>query len=329
MSSLSSTTFHADSTLGALFIGTLVSYALFGVATTQTYIYWKRFPKDSLGMKVLVAVVWCGELAHAVCVAASVYAMTITNFGHPERLEVLPKSFLASTFIGSLVSFVVQTFFAYRIYALSRSLLIPCVWWIPCICWVLSLFRFVPPNVILFAYGQQLAPQFLKRWGPLFDAIWSASAANDLLIAGTLVVLLYNQRNTGLKHTVAMVDKLIAWTIETGVVTSIASIIMLTVFISLPSTFVWLAIFVVIPRLFSNSLLASLNSRASLRVDNALEWEFSVPRTSTTMLVDRDAGASRQTNQSQQSLSQTNQSLRTRIDEHSVDIDGDTQRDLR
>ncbi|KAJ7364703.1 hypothetical protein DFH08DRAFT_1073310 [Mycena albidolilacea] len=291
---MSTSSFDADSTLGALLIGTLVSFALFGVTTTQVYIYYRRFPQDSFAMKALVASVWCGESAHAICVAAALYKMLITNYGHPERLLVLPNSFLASTFFGSLVTFGVQTFFAYRIYALSKNLWLPYVWLIPCLCWALSLFRFIPPNIILFAYGHQPAPQFLGRFGPLFDAIWAASAANDLLIAGTLVVLLYGRRNAGLQLTVAMVDKLIAWTIETGVVTSIASIIMLVVFITLPSTFVWLAIFVTIPRLFANSLLASLNSRAALRHDNSHEFEFSIPK-SPARLIGRNTS---QTNQS-------------------------------
>jgi len=259
---MSAPAFDADSTLGALLIGTLVSYALFGVTTTQAYMYYGRFPEDSLKMKAMVAAVWCGEFAHTICIAISLYIMVITNYGHPERLLVLPDSLLASTFIGSLVSFGVQVFFAFRIYALSKSL------WIPCVCWALSLFRLVPPNVILFAFGHRPAPEFLGRFGPLFDAIWAASAANDLLIAGTLVYLLYRRRSNAFQKTAAVVDKMIAWTIETGVVTSIASIIQLVVFISLPSTFVWLAFFVVIPRLFSNSLLASLNSRAALRSAN-------------------------------------------------------------
>jgi hypothetical protein len=74
---------------------------------------------------------------------------------------------------------------------------------VPCICWALSLFRFVPPNVILFVFGRGPAAQFLGRFGPLFDAIWPpASAANDLLIAGTLVILLYRRRNAGLGRSV-------------------------------------------------------------------------------------------------------------------------------
>jgi hypothetical protein len=45
---------------GAYQIGVLVSYALFGVTTTQTYIYYSRFPDDSLKLKTLV----CGTIKH-------------------------------------------------------------------------------------------------------------------------------------------------------------------------------------------------------------------------------------------------------------------------
>ncbi|KAJ6518232.1 hypothetical protein C8R47DRAFT_1232365 [Mycena vitilis] len=266
---MSCPTFVVDNTLGALLVGTLVSYALFGVTTMQVYVYYGRFPKDSRAMKSLVGGVWLGEFAHAICIAMSVYGMVITNFGHPEHLTQLPNSLLASTLIGSVVSFCVQIFFAFRIYALARSL------WIPCICWALSLFRVVPPNVVVFAFGRSGSfTDFLEKWGPLFDSIWVGSALNDMIIAGTLVFLLYRRRTIGLKQTTAVVDKLIAWTIETGVVTSIASIIMLAVTIAI----IWMAWFVVVPRLFANSLLASLNSRGSLRFENEVH---SVPVVST------------------------------------------------
>jgi len=270
---MSAPAFDVDNTLGALLIGTLVSYALFGVATTQAYVYYGRFPDDSLKMKSLVAAVWCGEFAHAICIAVSLYTMVITNYGHPELLVHLPNSLIASTVIGSLVAYFIQSFFAYRIYALSNSL------WIPCICWTLSLFRVVPPNVVMFAYGiHESIPDFLTQWCWLFDAVWAVSAVNDLLIAGTLVFLLYRRRAGGLRHTAAVVDKMIQWTIETGVVTSITSIAMMGVFLTMRFNFIWMAIFVVIPRLFSNSLFASLNSRAALRLEN--DHEFTVPKTS-------------------------------------------------
>jgi hypothetical protein len=39
---------------GALQIGVLISYVLFGVTTTQTYIYYSRFPDDSPKLKAFV-----------------------------------------------------------------------------------------------------------------------------------------------------------------------------------------------------------------------------------------------------------------------------------
>ncbi|KAJ7832365.1 hypothetical protein B0H13DRAFT_2370986 [Mycena leptocephala] len=288
---MSSPSFDADSTLGALLIGTLVSYVLFGVATTQTYIYYGRFPDDSRAMKATVALVWCAEFAHAICIGCTIYSMVITNYGHPERLVQLPNSLVASTVIGSLVSYFIQSFFAYRIYTLSRSLIIPCI------CWALSLFRVIPPNVVMLKFGiHEPLGDFLSSWGWLFDTVWAVSAVNDLFIASTLVVLLYRRRSLGLKSTAAVVDKMITWTIETGVVTSIASIVMMSVFLSMRFNFIWMALFVIIPRraftpsvpplvsmsnktthiaVFSNSFFASLNSRAALRLAN--DHEFTLP----------------------------------------------------
>jgi hypothetical protein len=40
--------------LGALQIGVFVSHVLFGVTTTQTYIYYSRFPEDPPQLKALV-----------------------------------------------------------------------------------------------------------------------------------------------------------------------------------------------------------------------------------------------------------------------------------
>ncbi|KAJ7659094.1 hypothetical protein DFH06DRAFT_1089891 [Mycena polygramma] len=256
--------FEVDTTFGAFLIGTLVSYALFGVVTVQVYIYYDRFPQDSRTMKAMVAALWCGELAHTVSIASALYTMIITNFGHPEHLIVLPTSLPVAAFVGSLVAFGVQSFFAFRIYRLSRSL------WIPCLCWALSLFRLVPSNVILFAFGvTDPAAEIISRWGSLFDALWAASAVNDIIIAVSLVYSLYHHRSSASERTAAIVDKLIAWTIETGLVTSVASIVLMSVFITMPTNFVWLSIFVIIPRLFSNSFLASLNSRAALRTVNS------------------------------------------------------------
>ncbi|KAF7334546.1 hypothetical protein MVEN_02284500 [Mycena venus] len=263
-----SSAFDVDNTLGALLIGTLVSYALFGVTTTQAYTYWRRFGEDdSWRMKTFVAAVWHVHRIIRRNIFDSLCLPGAVNLPTQSALQ-----FHSSTTIGSLVSYFIQSFFAYRIYALSKNL------WIPCICWTLSLFRVVPPNVVIFACIHEPVHVFIVKWSWLFDAVWAVTAAIDLLIAGTLVFLLHQRRNRSLGGTTIVVDKLILWTIETGVLTSITSITMMAVFLSMRFNFVWMAFFVVIPRLFSNSLFASLNSRAALRRES--DHQVTDPKTS-------------------------------------------------
>ncbi|KAE9410230.1 hypothetical protein BT96DRAFT_367245 [Gymnopus androsaceus JB14] len=62
-----------------------------------------------------------------------------------------------------------------------------------------------------------------------------------------------------------MVDKLILWAIETGALTSIIGIAILVCLLTMRDNFVWLALLLILPKIFSNTLLANLNSRADLR----------------------------------------------------------------
>ncbi|KAJ7689492.1 hypothetical protein B0H17DRAFT_1202374 [Mycena rosella] len=206
--------FNPNTTLGAYEIGVLTSYALFGVTTIQAYIYYGRFPHDSSKLKLLVAFVWSCEIAHAFCIGHTLYRMTVSDFAHPERLIIIPKSLATAVLFSGMIGATIQAFFASRIYGVSKSL------YIPCLSWTLSFLRLLG-SVAVCAYGfrAKTIPDFENRWTWLLNSLWSVAPANDLLIAARLVQCLYRQRPTGDNRTVALVDKLIAWTIETGVVT--------------------------------------------------------------------------------------------------------------
>ncbi|KAJ6606144.1 hypothetical protein DFH09DRAFT_2960 [Mycena vulgaris] len=261
--------FDPTLTIGALEVGVLLSYVLFGVTTTQTYIYYGRFPEDSRALKSLVAFVWCCELAHVVCIGHTIHVMTVDDLGHPERLVRMPQPFMVAVMFSALIAAFVQGFFAFRIYCLSRLL------YIPCLSWTLSLVRLIC-SLVVFASGLYMntLQEFEAQSRRLLATIWSVSALNDLLIAGTLVHWLHRLRGNPETRTAAMVDKLIAWTIETGVVTSAVGIATLVLFLVMPQNYVFLATFVIAARLFANSLLASLNSRASLRAENLVTREL-------------------------------------------------------
>ncbi|KAF7336206.1 hypothetical protein MVEN_02168400 [Mycena venus] len=233
MNSAAAVSFDANGTIGAYQIGVLISYMLLGVTTTQTYIYYSRFPEDPAILKALVAFVWVCEVTHAICVAHALYQFTILDFGHPERLfSRLPVSLDTAIFFSALIEQSVLGFFSFRIYTLSKKLYVPIlIMFITSIRLLGSMVTFV---VTLRLPSLQ---SYTAHWGWLSIAQWSSGVANDVLTTVALVVLLYNQR-TGLTwhvtSTVALVDKIIVWTIETGMLTSATAIFMIIFASALP-----------------------------------------------------------------------------------------------
>ncbi|KAJ7886340.1 hypothetical protein B0H13DRAFT_2535094 [Mycena leptocephala] len=269
---MDSSAFNPNITIGAYQIGVLISYVLFGVMTTQTYIYYSRFPDDSPKLKAFVAFFWVCEVTHALCIGHTLYTYTISDYGHPERLDN-PETFLVTAaFFAGIIGACAQGFFAFRIYRLSEKLLIPIL------CWFMAFLRMLGAIVLLATAGRKIPVKIYEmHWTWLITALWSVSTANDLVITMALVTILVRQRTYAQRRTVALVDKLIVWTIETGMLTSSAAIAMLACFVAMKTNFIWLGIFAILSRLYSNSLLASLNSRTTLRALNEVSQPYSIP----------------------------------------------------
>jgi len=277
-----SLSFNPDSTLGALLVGVLISYVLFGVTTTQTYLYSGRFPNDSRKIKLLVAGVWFLELGHVICIGHTLYIMVVTNFGHPERITAIPQSLAASTLLNALLAMCVQGFLSFRIYRLWKRL------YIPLLTWTLS-FLFLGATAAIFVVGLQSIPYplFETQWGWLLNTLWAVAASNDVIIAGTLVFWLLRKRDDSEQMT-PVIDKVIGWTIETGVITSAAAILNLVCFVTMKNNFIWIAWYVVTARLYSNSFLASLNSRGTLRTLTQVSISKPYPLFSSTLSVNTE-----------------------------------------
>ncbi|KAJ7867147.1 hypothetical protein B0H13DRAFT_2352028 [Mycena leptocephala] len=265
---------NLNTTLGAFQIGVLISYVLFGVTTTQTYIYYSRFPDDSWKLKTLVAFVWVCEMVHALCVGYTLYVYTISNYAHLERLVgPIPVSLDIFTLLSGVIRVCVQRFFAFRIYAFSKKL------HVSILIWVIAFFILLG-SIIIFAIALQMPslPQLEAQWGWLATALWSVGTVNDLAITATLVILLHSKRTDLHWRTAALVEKLILWSIETGILMSATSIATLACFLTMKENFIWLAFFVVGTRVVSNSLLARATLRAMDEVSfPSLHWTPAIP----------------------------------------------------
>ncbi|KAJ7336222.1 hypothetical protein DFH08DRAFT_1018498 [Mycena albidolilacea] len=258
----------APNNIGAYEIGVLLSCVLFGVTTTQTYIYYSRFADDSRKLKSLVALVWVCEFAHALCIGHTLYFYTISGDNHPDAIQVQtsPRTLLAGFSITACIVACVQAFFGFRIYMLSKRLCIPVL------IWIVAFLR-----LSLFTLSTVVTDTTMEESFILITSAWVVGVANDLLITITLVFLLRRQRKDVHKRTMVLADKIIAWTIETGMITSAAAIVELICLLAMPLSWIWIAIFTIEARLFANSFLASLNGRTKLRAMSDAPLTFTMP----------------------------------------------------
>lgn len=267
--------FNPHPTVGAYLIGCIVSSFLFGIVTLQCYIYFERFQSDHWVLKTLVGIIWVLELAHTICVSAALYTMAVSNYADPISLEKPPRTLDISVFLSGCIAPIVQAIFAERVRRFSGS------WIIPFVCWTLSFLRFVGSMVMgAGAVTMKNLSQFEDDWGWLIKAILAIGAVVDVIIALSLCWALNEKRARAFDGTMRLVNVLTKWAIETGTVTSIAAISVFVTFTVMEKNFIWIALYTLLARCFSNSLLATLNGRTSLREMNASSQKDSNQRRS-------------------------------------------------
>ncbi|KAJ8086183.1 hypothetical protein PM082_005006 [Marasmius tenuissimus] len=101
----------------------------------------------------------------------------------------------------------------------------------------------------------------LKR---LSNTINVLGVASDVAIAGGLFYHLHNSR-TGFQKSDTMIRKLIAFSVSTGLLTSVCAIASLVSNLVWGNTMIYVTFYFCLGRLYSNSLLATLNARNSIR----------------------------------------------------------------
>ncbi|KAI0649208.1 hypothetical protein C8Q79DRAFT_924527 [Trametes meyenii] len=115
-----------------------------------------------------------------------------------------------------------------------------------------------------------------------FDLALSAmSASTDVLLCSALFILLFKSR-TGTAGANRLINKLMLYTIHTGVLTSIFAILSMIMVLVLPRTSLFVMFYYIGARLYSVSLLATLNGREGLRVEAEKMGQLSLPNIKIT-----------------------------------------------
>jgi len=252
-------TFDAAPTIGALEIGILVAICLFGAVSVQAVLYYTRFPSDPLFIKSLVALVWSLDLSHTIAICHAIYIITVQQYGHPEHLEFPPNTLNATIIISGFIGPLEQGWFAYRLFKFSHSI------YLPLLCCVLSTLRACGSVVVgVFSFQGITVSTFVHKYGWIVETLLIIGAITDVLLVMGLCYYLSGWHGEQYKKMERLVNRLMQWSIETGLITSLGAIALLTCFVTMRDNFAWIGVSVVLPKLFSNSLLFALNVRKPL-----------------------------------------------------------------
>ncbi|KAJ8087668.1 hypothetical protein PM082_006503 [Marasmius tenuissimus] len=249
---------HIADITGPLLIACLFNYLLYGILLVQTYMYYTAFPKDVRWLQVLVYTVVLLDTSQTVMVTYDNYTTFAKGFGNMNRLNEVGLLWIDLCFVDGLVAFLVEGFYAWRIWILSRS---------KALVGVIMLTALVQLGGAIAAGIRGKEAQVLsklKEYCFIASSFWlGGSAVCDIIIACSMTWVLYRTKST-YKHTQNIVRRIILLTMETGTVTALAATFDLIFFLIWPDRDGHVILGLNLAKLYCNSLLVILNSRIKI-----------------------------------------------------------------
>ncbi|KAI0316901.1 hypothetical protein OF83DRAFT_1124267 [Amylostereum chailletii] len=250
-----------DNLLGAALVGVGVSTAIYGLTWLQVYLYYTEHSgRDGKFLKAFVAVLMVLDTTHVAFLFTFLYHYTVTNYGDLRVLAETTWSLIGQVTVGTVMSFMVQCFFARRVYILGKKKIV-----VPSIIVILSLGQLVVGGILYAIKAFQVvlfsnAPPDL----PYALSALSMDLACDATIAVAMIYYLRKSR-AAVSNTNRAIDILITYTMNTCLLTTICACACLILWVTSTRTLVYAPFFFVLVRLYSCSLMCSLNSRDLLR----------------------------------------------------------------
>ncbi|KAF8323559.1 hypothetical protein F5887DRAFT_1026056 [Amanita rubescens] len=245
-------------TLGAAFIGVVIASTLLGVSLIQAWYYYTH-QNDRWPLKTLVSAVMICDVMHQALITHTIYTYLITYFGEAAQLGNIVWSLIAEVLFNGLTCLLVQSFLTMRVWRMSNRNI-----WVTSIIVIFVIAEFVCVVVytgLAFPMQNFIQLETLKR---LSIAVNALAAAGDVSIAAVLCLLLHKSR-TGFHRSNTMINKLILFSVNTGLLTSLCALASLISIVVAGENFIYIAFYFCIGRLYSNSLLATLNARKMIR----------------------------------------------------------------
>lgn len=242
-------------------VGYLFSYALFGVLGVQTYLYYVRYPSDGRALRMFVLAIFLVECLTTVLMTYSAWATFVSGWGNPMALLGIPGSSAALNPIAGCLFSSIHFFYAWRIHRLVESVVVPAA----------VVFVSLAQLGICFYVSTKFArASSLMDVSGALDNVYitwlSTSAFCDVLVSGALLhVLIRAKSQLAMMHTRPLISRIITLTMETTALTTVAAAVSAVLSATLPMTRFHFMMFLILMKIYSNTLLVTLNARNAHR----------------------------------------------------------------
>ncbi|KAH9169092.1 hypothetical protein EDB89DRAFT_2073292 [Lactarius sanguifluus] len=240
---------------GAAFVGLFVSSTLFGLTVVQTWIYfWNYRNRDSKPLKFFVAFVTFTDALHTIICVYAIYWYLVVNFGNVENLQYSVWALDLQLILSVVIDISVQLYYAWRVYIVSHSIICPIIIVVSVV---------ISSSFAIFVFAYEVSH---NRFSDFHTLAWmsyvglSAVTVGDTVVAASMCWSLYRRR-TGFAKTDSVIVTLMAYSINSGLLTGLLSLASTISIVVSPSSLIWLAFFWAMSKCYVNSLLAMLNSR--------------------------------------------------------------------
>ncbi|KAF8216484.1 hypothetical protein K438DRAFT_1953417 [Mycena galopus ATCC 62051] len=261
-----------DNTYGLLYIAVVISSCLYGAGILQFWMYIRKYhSKDSTMIKSLVIAVLICDTIQQGLLCHAVYEYLVTSIGEPTILPSVVNTLMIELFFSCAITTLVQQFYCWRIYKIGNSAIlavaVSMVSWGACV----TLLVYSAKAVQLKLLGDVITLQTLSITAN------TLSAVADITISVVLVIILHSAK-TGFKRSTDLVNRLMVFTFNTGLPTSFCALVAAICVAAFSETFLYIFFFLLLGRLYTNSILVTLNSREYIKSasDNASGEQYSL-----------------------------------------------------
>lgn len=252
-------------TVGPLFVAYLLSWALYGTLSVQSYVYYLAFPKDKPLHKWLVLAVYLIETVDIIIMTYDVMA----DFRDVFHLWLPPDqrsstyriqfSWLRIYILGAIVTCIVQLYYARHLNLLQRpravTLAIIATAFLQCCGSIVSGALQAKHNFYVTAVQNQV---------PIPNYIFGAASVICSITVSAAMTHELMYQDTEWKKRHPFLPKLIRVTIETGIVAALAAVSYFVLFFTRAHALNLMIPALVLSKIYANSLLVVFNSRMNI-----------------------------------------------------------------